>query len=151
MCIRDRFNLSERKTPEIISFIGNNPHIFILDGTWFCARKMLKLSKNLQELKRVSFDNKIKSKFIVKQQPQSLCLSTIESIYTVLNLFKEADLEKCETKDFLVPFEKMNEHQVECFLNQNCESNHSSGKEEIKPRDVYQRNTKRSIIFEKDR
>ena len=84
------FNLSVRKNTETISFMGKTPHIFILDGTWPCARKMLKRSKNLQNLKRVSFDNKITSKFIIKQQPAALCLSTIESIYTVLNLLKEA-------------------------------------------------------------
>ena len=107
---KDNFNLSIRKSSEINSFMGTNPHIFILDGTWPCARKMLKLSKNLQKLKRVSFDNTIKSKFIIKQQPESLCLSTIESVYTVLNLLKEGDLEQCETKDFLIPFEKMIEY-----------------------------------------
>ncbi|WP_394345124.1 hypothetical protein [Brumimicrobium glaciale] len=44
---------------------------------------MLKLSKNLQKLKSVSFDNKLKSKLIIKQPPESLCLITIESVYTV--------------------------------------------------------------------
>ncbi len=57
---KDNFNLSTRKSSETNLFMGNNPHIFILDGTWPCARKMLKLSKNLQKLKRVSFDNEIK-------------------------------------------------------------------------------------------
>ena len=104
---KDTFNLSTRKSSEIISFMGDNPYLFLLDGTWPCARKMLKLSKNLQKLKRVSFDNNIKSKFVFKQQPDPLCLSTIESVYTVLNLLKEGDLENCETKDFLIPFEKM--------------------------------------------
>jgi len=85
----DSFNLSTRESTEVNSFMGNNANIFILDGTWPCARKMLKLSTNLQALKRVSFDNEIKSKFIIKQQPAPLCLSTIESVYTVLNLLKQ--------------------------------------------------------------
>jgi len=148
---KDNFNLSERKSSEIISFMGNQPHIIILDGTWSCARKMLKLSKNLQKLKRVSFDNKIKSKFIIKQQPKSLCVSTIESVYTVLNLLKEVDLEQCDTKDFLIPFEKMIEHQVECFLNPNKKSYRSNRNMEIIPKNVYQKNTKRSIIFKPER
>ena len=37
----DNFNLSARKSSEIIPFMGNHPCIFILDGTWPCARKML--------------------------------------------------------------------------------------------------------------
>ncbi len=143
----DNFNLSIRKSTEIIPFMGENPHIFILDGTWPCARKMLKLSTNLQKLKRVSFDNKIKSKFIIKQQPEPLCLSTIESVYTVINLLKEGDLEQCETKDFLIPFEKMIEYQVEYILNPNINSYRPNAKREVIPKDRYKKNTQRSIIF----
>ena len=115
----DNFNLSISGSSEINSFMGKNPYIFLLDGTWSCAGKMLKLSKNLQQLKRVGFDNKLVSKFIIKQQPETLCLSTIESVYTVLNLFNESHLEQCETKDFLIPFEKMIEYQLEYFLKSN--------------------------------
>ena len=145
---KDNFNLSIRKSSEINSFMGNNPHIFILDGTWPCVRKMLKLSKNLQKLKRVSFDNKIKSKFIIKQQPGSLCLSTIESVYTVLNLLKEGDLEQCETKGFLIPFEKMIEYQLDYILNPNHENYSSTANREILPKNLYKINPQRSIIFE---
>jgi DTW domain-containing protein YfiP len=147
---KDNFNLSIRKNSEINSFMGKNPHIFLLDGTWPCARKMLRLSKNLQELKRMSFDNKIKSKFIIKQQPESLCLSTIESVYTVLNLLKEVDLEQCETKSFLIPFEKMIEYQLECILNPNNKSYRSASKREIFPKNMYKKNSERSIIFEQE-
>ncbi len=145
---KDNFNLSTRKGSEINSFMGNNPHIFILDGTWPCARKMLKQSKNLQNLKRVSFDNKIKSKFIIKQQPESLCLSTIESVYTVLNLLKEGDLEQCETKGFLIPFEKMIEYQVECILNPNNKNYRSGIKKEITLKNLYKKKSERNIILE---
>tara|TARA_B100000809_G_scaffold3324_1_gene3646 strand:+ start:8351 stop:8956 length:606 start_codon:yes stop_codon:yes gene_type:complete len=144
---KESFNLSTRKSEAINSFLENNPHIFILDGTWPCARKMLKLSKNLQQLKRVSFDNKIKSKFIIKQQPDPLCLSTIESVYTVLNLLKEGDLEQCETKDFLIPFEKMIESQVEYILNPSINSYRPSATKEITPKDNYKKKAQRTIIF----
>ncbi len=147
---KDNFNLSLRKSSEIDSFMGNNPHIFLLDGTWPCARKMLKLSKNLQKLKRVSFDNKIKSKFIIKQQPESLCLSTIESVYTVLNLLKEGNLEQCETKGFLIPFEKMIEYQLESILNPNNKNYRSSANREITPKNMYKENPVRSVIFEQE-
>ncbi len=145
---KNSFNLSVNKSSAIDSFIGENPHIFILDGTWPCARKMLKLSKNLQELKRISFDNKIKSKFIIKQQPESICLSTIESVYTVLNLLKEADLEHCETNSFLIPFEKMIEYQVECILNPNNKNYRPGSRREILPKNKYKQNPLISIIFE---
>lgn len=145
---KDNFNLSERKSSEIKSVIGHNSNIFILDGTWPCARKMLKLSENLQKIKRVSFDNEIKSKFIIKQQPDPLCLSTIESVYTVLNLLKEAGLEHCETKGFLIPFEKMIEHQLDYILNTNSKHYRSTENNEIVAKDVYKTNTERNIIFE---
>ena len=145
---KENFNLSTRKSSEINSFMGNTPYIFILDGTWPCARKMLKLSKNLQKIKRVSFDNKIKSKFIIKQQPESLCLSTIESVYTVLNLLKEGNLEQCDTKNFLIPFEKMIEYQLEYMLDPNNKDNRSIENSEMIPKDMYKKNTERSIIFE---
>ncbi|MFT6983310.1 MAG: DTW domain-containing protein YfiP [Crocinitomicaceae bacterium] len=148
---KDNFNLSTRKSSEINPFLGNNPHIFLLDGTWPCVRKMLKLSKNLQKLKRVSFDNKIKSKFIIKQQPESLCLSTIESVYTVLNLLKESDFEQCETEGFLIPFEKMIDYQLECILNPNNKSYRPNVNRKILPKNMYKKNTERNIIFEQDR
>ncbi len=148
---KENFNLSLRKSSEIISFMGNNPYIFLLDGTWPCARKMLKLSKNLQQLKRVSFDNKIKSKFIFKQQPAPLCLSTIESVYTLLNLLKEGDLEYCETKDFLIPFEKMIDYQLEYILNPNNKNYSSTANKEIITKNKYKINPQRSIVFEQER
>lgn len=145
---KDNFNLSTRGSSETSSLMGANPHIFILDGTWPCARKMLKLSKNLQKLKRVSFDNKIKSKFIIKQQPASLCLGTIESVYTVLNLLNDAGVEQCETKGFLTPFEKMIAYQVECIQNPNNKSYRSRALREIIPKNRYKQNPQISIFFE---
>jgi len=144
---KDSFNLSLRKSEEVHSFLGDNPHIFILDGTWPCARKMLKLSMNLQQLRRVSFDNKITSKFIIKQQPGSLCLSTIESVYTVLNLLKKTEVEQCEMTIFLLPFEKMIEYQLVHMLNPNnhCRANKNG---EIEPKNMYKVNPQRSIVFE---
>ena len=147
---KENFNLSVRESSEINSFMGNSPCIFILDGTWPCARKMLKLSKNLQRLKRVSFDNKIKSKFIIKQQPESLCLSTIESVYTVINLLNEGGLEECETKGFLIPFEKMIAYQLESILNPNNKNYRSNTNREITPKNMYKKSTERNIIFEQE-
>ncbi len=146
----DSFNLSTRKASEMNSFMGNHPLIFILDGTWPCARKMLKLSQNLQQLKRVSFDNEIKSKFIIKQQPEPLCLSTIESVYTVLNLLKEGNVEQCDTKDFLVPFEKMIASQVEYILNPPLNSYRPNKNKALTPKNRYKKNAQRNIIFNEE-
>ena len=132
------------------NFIGKGANIFILDGTWPCARKMLKLSKNLQKLNRVSFDNSIASKFIIKQQPEALCLSTIESVYTVLNLLNKGTIEQCDTADFLVPFEKMIEHQLDYMLNPNSKNYRYGASLEIAPKIRYKTNTERNVVFELD-
>ena len=145
---QENFNLSVRKSPEVNSFMGATPIVFILDGTWPFARIMLKLSKNLQQLKRVSFDNEIKSKFVIKQQPESLCLSTIESVYTVINLLKESKIEDCDTKGFLTPFEKMIEYQVESILNPNNNNYRPSKQEKIFLKHNYNKKSKRNIVYE---
>ena len=145
---KENFNLSVRESLEIVPFMGSNPNIFILDGTWPCARKMLKMSKNLHEIERVSFDNKIESKFIIKQQPESLCLSTIESVYTVIKLLTKHGLEQCDTKGFLLPFEKMLEYQVECILDPNNNNHSSKAKRGISPKNMYKEKARRNTIFE---
>jgi DTW domain-containing protein YfiP len=144
------FNLSTSKGSEMNGFMGTNPNLFILDGPWPCARQILKLITNLQQLKRVSFDNEITSKFIIKQQPQPLCLSTIESVYTVINLLKEGNLEQCDTKHFLIPFEKMIAFQVEYILNPNANSYRVSTNREITPKVSYKRKSQRTIIFKQE-
>ncbi|MDN3620140.1 tRNA-uridine aminocarboxypropyltransferase [Polaribacter undariae] len=145
---KESFNLSTSNNTETQTVIGTNAHIFILDGTWPCARKMLKLSTNLQALKRVSFDNQIKSKFIIKQQPDPLCLSTIESVYTVLNLLKEAGLEQCGTKNFLIPFEKMIEYQLEYMLDPTNKNYCTTENSVDNTKNLYKKTTERRIIFE---
>jgi len=143
----DSFNFSVKSSSDITSFMGDAPNIFILDGTWPCARKMLKMSKNLQGLNRVSFDNQIKSKFSFKQQPEPLCLSTIESVYTVLNLLKKGSFENCETEGFLKPFEKMIEYQVHYILNPPASGYRTHRAREILPMDRYKKKTQRSVFY----
>jgi len=130
-------NLSTCESSELSSFMGARANIFLLDGTWPCARKMLTQSKNLHELKRLSFDNTLKSKFLIKQQPASLCLSTIESVYTVLNLLNDGGVEQCDTSDFLVPFEKMIEHQLEYIRDTKSKHYRSTACSEIIDKNIF--------------
>jgi DTW domain-containing protein YfiP len=148
---KDNFNLSTRDSSETNSFIGNNSHLFILDGTWPCARKMLKLSTNLQKLKRVSFDNTIVSKFIFKQQPEPLCLSTIESVYTVINLLKKGDIEHCDTTNFLLPFEKMIEYQLEYIQNPNDKNRPATDNKSTTSIRGFKKSHDRNVIFESNK
>ncbi|MBI2522192.1 MAG: DTW domain-containing protein [Bdellovibrio sp.] len=50
------------------------PLFFVIDGTWPCAKTMMRESEVLHPLPRVSFDNSKVSRFAIKQQPLSNCL-----------------------------------------------------------------------------
>lgn len=67
--------------------------VFVIDGTWSCAKKMLNRSKNLTQLKKLSFSNKYKSQFTIKRQPKENCLSTIEAIYYLFREYENAGFE----------------------------------------------------------
>ena len=91
--------------------------IFILDSTWPCSRKMLRVSKNLQKLKKVSFEHQKSSAFKIKTQPKDYCLSTMESTLCVIELLNKHEIEtisQTEFEKFLLPFEKMVEYQIDC-------------------------------------
>lgn len=87
------------------------PMIFILDSSWPCSRKMLRESKNLQYLKKISFENNKPSSFKIKTQPSKYCLSTIESTLEVLKELNNQNLESVNLSNFLLPFEKMVSYQ----------------------------------------
>ena len=96
--------------------------IFIIDSTWPCSKKMLRLSKNLQNLKKVSFEHDKSSQFKIKTQPNQYCLSTIESTLCLLEPLNLQNIENISSKsleNFLTPFEKMVEYQVKCAFNEN--------------------------------
>ena len=63
---------------------GGRLLVFILDATWSGARKMLKLSPSLQRLPRVMFTPTAPSRYVIKQQPQDGCLSTLEACHELL-------------------------------------------------------------------
>ncbi len=60
--------------------------IFVIDGTWGTARKMIRQSKNLQQLPRICFTPAAPSNFRVRKQPNSFCFSTIEAIHQTIEL-----------------------------------------------------------------
>ena len=96
--------------------------IFIIDSTWPCSKKMLRLSKNLQNLKKVSFEHDKSSQFKIKTQPNQYCLSTIESTLCLLEQLNNQNIEdisKSSLEQFLKPFEEMVEYQVKCAIDEN--------------------------------
>ena len=78
---------------------------------------MLRVSKNLQNLKKVSFEHQKSSAFKIKTQPKDYCLSTMESTLCVIELLNKHEIEtisQTEFEKFLLPFEKMVEYQIDC-------------------------------------
>ncbi len=67
--------------------------IFIVDGTWSLAGKILRLSDNLRALPAVSFTPRRPSGFQFKKQPKAEYLSTLESIQLLLELGHEQGIE----------------------------------------------------------
>jgi hypothetical protein len=67
--------------------------VVILDATWSCARKMLRLSPSLQELDRVMLTPASESRYVIKHQPQAGCLSTLESVHEQLAVLDAAALD----------------------------------------------------------
>lgn len=65
----------------------------VIDGTWPCAKKMMKLSTCLHTIPRVSFKVDRRSEFSIKHQPHPSCLSTVESIHQVLLDLNRAGVE----------------------------------------------------------
>ena len=92
--------------------------IFIIDSTWVCSVKMLRLSRNLQALPKLSFTHSRCSEFQIKEQPAAYCLSTIESTLTVLELLnahKTESIGQEAFEHFLDPFKAMIQYQIGCI------------------------------------
>ena len=65
---------------------------------------------------KISFDFENSSSYKFKKQPSTYCLSTIESTLVILKLLNKQKIENIEKKfidNFLVPFDKMVEFQME--------------------------------------
>lgn len=126
--------------------------VFILDGTWTCAKKMLGLSHNLRSLTRLMFESTMKSQFYIKQQPHPQCLSTIETTFELLKALTKQGLEASGDWDkLLIPFQKMQEYQVQCAMDP-AKSRYRGGKyktPEEKGVANYQR--KRSVFFNREK
>jgi DTW domain-containing protein YfiP len=92
--------------------------VVILDATWSAARKMLRLSPSLQRLPRVMFRPTAPSRFVIKQQPQPGCLSTLEAVHELLHALTRAGLDAYPLPDQLPGlFERMQAHQIRCASN----------------------------------
>lgn len=81
-------------TDDLKKTLKKKTQFIVLDGTWPCAKKMMKLTRALHHLPRVSFPSIRISEFKVKHQPLPGCLSTVESLHEVILNLNRMGLEK---------------------------------------------------------
>ena len=86
-------NLSRLTPSERTALVpaGLELNVFVVDGTWRTARKMIGLSQNLQSLPHVCFDPPSPSAFRIRRQPHADFYSTIEAVHHVIDLFTSRD------------------------------------------------------------
>ena len=94
---------------------GRQLVVLVLDATWSGARKILKLSPSLQALPRVMFDATTRSRYVIKQQPQDGCLSTLEATHELLLTLERAGLDSYSLPtQLLAVFDRMQDYQIKC-------------------------------------
>ena len=88
---------------------GKTLLIFVIDGTWNCARQLLYHSRNPHAVPRLSFSGNYISQFRIKKQPMQHCVSTIEAIYYLCKEAGEAGYEALngESENLMVVFKKL--------------------------------------------
>ncbi len=89
--------------------------IFVIDGTWATAKKMVRQSTNLHSLPRICFSSDKPSTFRVRKQPRAGCFSTIEAIHHTIELLGELkgfQLQSRVHDNLLTVFDSMVETQL---------------------------------------
>jgi len=94
---------------------GKTLLIFVIDGTWACAKRLLNKSRNIHALPRLSFFRGYNSQFAIKKQPREYCVSTIEALYYLCGEAEEAGYENLNgrTENLMVVFKKLVDCQLE--------------------------------------
>jgi DTW domain-containing protein len=112
----DAVNLSNKgASAASLSLGGKTLLVVILDATWSGARKMLRLSPGLRQLPRVMFTPREPSRYVIKQQPQEGCLSTLEATHELLTVLEERGLDRYpDPAQLLSVFKRMQDYQIQC-------------------------------------
>jgi DTW domain-containing protein YfiP len=79
-------NMSLLPQPVQVFDRKRQPVLFVVDGTWGTAKKMVNQSPNLYTLPRVQFTPVRESRFRVRKQPRPNFYSTIEAIHHSIEL-----------------------------------------------------------------
>lgn len=97
------------------SAAGKKLLVIIIDSTWFCSKKMLRMSPNVTALPKLSFAGNYRSIFTFKHEPAEYCVSTIESCYYIIKEMQEAGIvsKDAEPEPLMDTFKRMIVWQLE--------------------------------------
>ncbi len=88
--------------------------LVVVDGTWWQARKLLKLNPALSALPHLGFSRAQPSEYRIRREPADFCVSTIEALAEVLNVLESEAGEPIDTFNRLLdPFRAMVDRQIE--------------------------------------
>mgnify|MGYP000909060265 CR=1 FL=1 len=106
--------ISESERKDLI-FKDKKLRIFVIDGTWATARRMVRQSQNINKLPRICFTPVTPSNFRVRKQPAAHCYSTIEAIHHTIDLlgnYQNFNLSQRPHDHLLEVFDGMVERQL---------------------------------------
>ena len=111
----DLTNMSEQQKEKHFTS-DKKLRVFVIDGTWTNAGKMITRSPNLQKLPRFCFTPDKPSNIRVRKQPNPLCYCTLEAIHHLIGLLGPSqgfDVSGRTHDNLLKPFNWMVGQQVE--------------------------------------
>jgi DTW domain-containing protein YfiP len=118
---RLRARLSDPAAPAILLYPGEGSRdlaehppegavtLFVLDGTWWQAKKLFQQNPELAALPRYSLSPQSPSRYRIRREPALHCISTIEAIGEALTLLEPNGFDRAA---LLRPFDVMVEHQL---------------------------------------
>lgn len=120
----DALNITHATDSDVEIFKEKKPLIFVIDGTWPCAKKMMTLSQNINTLPRISFETDRISQFLIKHQPHKLALSTIESVHVLIQDMAKKGVETLNGDEdaMIATFKAMVTKQIEVASDPNTPS-----------------------------
>ncbi|HYD83070.1 MAG TPA: tRNA-uridine aminocarboxypropyltransferase [Opitutus sp.] len=111
---RDARDLSKGEL-HAADFEGRRLVVFLLDATWRLVRRMWRESATLQRLPRIMFSNAAPSRYVIKQQPEPGCLSTLEATHELLLALERSGLDRYPLPEQLLGlFQRMQDFQLAC-------------------------------------
>ena len=104
------------KAEDLSTFDKNpgDPHqrfvIFVIDGTWSTAKRMIRRSEILMNLPQIRFQPTSASTYRIRKEPAFECVSTVEAVHTLLREFEGP---RVQHENLLQVFDAMVDFQLQ--------------------------------------